>query len=82
LSVHGELRDAKGVLVGGKPLPGRDIALRVNDERLAAMRAADNLRVFLETALPPPGTYTLAVVARDSSGWIAVRTVPVTIDRQ
>lgn len=82
LSVHGELRDASGALVGGKPLPGRDIALRVNDERLAAMRAADHLRVFLETPVPPPGTYTLAVVARDSSGWIAVRTLPVLIERQ
>ena len=35
LSVHGELRDARGALVGGKPLAGRDIALRVNAERLA-----------------------------------------------
>lgn len=80
-SVHGELRDSKGALVGGKPLAGRDIALRVNDDRLAAMRTADKLRVLLEAPVPSPGTYRLTVVARDSGGWIAVRSIQVTVHR-
>jgi VWFA-related protein len=78
-SVHGELRDAKGALVGGKPLAGRDVALRFNAERFAAVRAADRLIVWLETSLPATGQYRLAVVARDSGGWIAVRIIDVAV---
>ena len=76
-SVHGELRDRHGALVGGKPIPGRDVALRLDPERLKAIRASEKLAVRLETPMPKPGTYTLGVVARDSGGWMAVRTIEV-----
>ena len=80
-AVHAELRDAKGALVDGKPLPGKDVALRVSGERLAALRAARTLRVLLETPVPASGSYVLAVVARDSSGWMAARSIEVAINR-
>ena len=70
---------AEGLLAGGKSLAGRDVALRLNAERLEAIRASDSIGVRLEADLPPPGTYRLAIVARDSGGWIAVRTVDLDI---
>jgi VWFA-related protein len=79
-SVHGELRDMKGALVYGKPLEGRDVALRLSGDRLAEIRSSDRVGVRLETPAPPPGTYRLAIVARDSGGWIAVRRSDVVIN--
>jgi hypothetical protein len=78
-SVHGELRDSRGALVGGKPLAGRDVALRLDTERFAAIRSANTLTVMLDGPLPPPGAYRLAVVARDESGWMAVRRIDLVI---
>ena len=80
-SVHGELRNERGALVGGKPLEGRDVALRLTPERMQAMRSAGNVGVRLEVPVPQPGVYQLAMVARDSGGWIAVRRTDVTIPR-
>lgn len=80
-SVHGELRTDRGTLVGGKPLDGRDVALRLTPERMQAMRSTGSVGVRLEAPLPQPGDYELAMVARDSGGWIAVRTTSVTVPR-
>lgn len=78
-SVHGEVRTAKGGLVGGEPLPGRDIALRGDAGRMAAIRSVNSLRVVLDTAVPRPGVYQVAVVVRDSGGWMAVRLADLVI---
>ena len=80
-SVHGELRTERGTLVGGRPLDGKDVALRLTPQQMQAMRSTGSLGVRLEAPVPQPGVYRLAMVARDSGGWIAVRTVDVTIPR-
>lgn len=72
-SVHAELSAAEGQRTGGESIPGKDVVLDLTPDEHARMTAAANLRVVLSTPRPPRGRYTLTVVARDSSGWIAAR---------
>lgn len=37
------------------------------------------VEIPIEVPAPPPGTYRLIVVVRDSGGWIGARTVPLTV---
>jgi VWFA-related protein len=78
-SLHATLRDAKGALVGGKPLFGRDISLNLNAEKLAGFLGSDNIELPTDAVAPPPGTYQLTVVVRDSGGWLAARTIELTV---
>jgi VWFA-related protein len=78
-SLHATLRDAKGALVGGKPLFGRDVSLSLNAERLAAFLGSDNIELPTDAKAPPPGKYQLTVVVRDGGGWLAARTIELTV---
>jgi VWFA-related protein len=75
ITVHGLLRDGLGKLVGGKELFGRDIALRLNDDQLTALRASDNIEIPVKVNAPGTGIYRLTVVARDSGGWMGAQVV-------
>ena len=79
-SVHGTLRDEKGTLVGGKPAIGRDVGVKLNADRVAELLASGS-RLEIRTDVDPrkPGKYQVVTVARDSSGWLAARTVDVTV---
>ncbi|MGE5813594.1 MAG: VWA domain-containing protein [Acidobacteriota bacterium] len=70
ISLHAVLRDEKGKWVGGKELFGRNIALRLKDEQLSALRSSDNIEIPVTVSAPVAGKYQLTVVARDSGGWI------------
>ena len=80
-SIHAALRDAKGVVVGGKPLFGRDVSIKLKTDRYTALLESDTVEIPTEAAAPAPGTYQLTVVVRDSSGWLAARTIDLTIAR-
>jgi VWFA-related protein len=79
VSLHASLRDERGRLVGGKPLFGRDVGLKLNDQQLAGLRGSDNLEVPVEVAAPPAGTYQLVLVARDSGGWIGAQALTLVV---
>jgi VWFA-related protein len=79
-SVHGTLRDDKGKLVGGKAVIGRDLGVKLNSDRVAELLASGSkLEIRTDVEPPKPGTYRIVVVARDSGGWIAARTVDLTV---
>ena len=78
-SIHAALRDAKGAIVEGKPLFGRDVSLNLKPERFTALMDSDTVEIPTQAKAPPPGTYQLVVVVRDSGGWIATRTIDLTI---
>jgi VWFA-related protein len=78
-SIHAALRDAKGAIVGGKPLFGRDIALNLKPERYTALIASDTTEIPTDAVPPPPGTYQLTVVVRDSGGWLAAKTIELVV---
>jgi VWFA-related protein len=78
-SIHAALRDVKGTIVGGKQLFGRDVSINLKAERFAALMGSDSIEIPTDAKAPPPGTYQLAVVVRDSSGWIAARAVDLTV---
>lgn len=79
-SVHGTLRDEKGRLVGGKPVIGRDVGVKLNSDRVAELLASGSkLEIRTDVDPPKPGTYQIVVVARDRGGWIAARTVNLTV---
>ena len=48
---------------------------------MSAIRASDKVAVRLDSPAPPPGTYFLTVVARDSGGWVAANTSELTVAR-
>lgn len=79
-SVHGTLRDEKGKLVGGKPVIGRDLGVKLNSDRVAELLASGSkLEIRTDVDPPKPGKYQIVVVARDSGGWIAARSVDITV---
>ncbi|HVL70130.1 MAG TPA: VWA domain-containing protein [Vicinamibacterales bacterium] len=78
ISVHATLRDARGRLVGGRVLFGRDIALRLNPQQLDAMRQSDNVEIPVEVDVPGAGPYELTVAVRASGGWLGAQTVPLS----
>jgi VWFA-related protein len=79
VSLHASLRDERGRLVGGKSLFGRDVGFKLTDQQLAGLRASDNLEIPVEVAAPPPGSYQLVLVARDSGGWIGAQALTVGV---
>ena len=81
-SVHGTLRDEKGRLVGGKPVIGRDLGVRLNAARVAELLSSGSkLEIRTDVDPPKPGKYQIVVVARDGGGWMAARTVDFTVPR-
>ena len=80
-SLHATLRDDKGKLIGGKPLLGRDVTLRLDGDKLGSLLTSDNIEVPTEVSSPPAGKYQLTFVARDSAGWIATSVKEITVDR-
>lgn len=80
VTLHAVLRDDTGRLVGGTPLFGRDVGLKLDARQLEALRSSDHVEIPVTVDLPPPGAYRLTVVARDSGGWIGAQTIDVTID--
>ena len=80
-SLHAALRDQKGALVGGKALFGRDVTLRLDAARLAAFLGSEHVEIPTDARAPGAGTYRLAVAIRDSSGWIAARSIELTVAR-
>ena len=79
-TVHAELQPAKG-RAKSRTLPGKDVVLELSPERMQSIRASDKVAVRLDSPAPPPGTYYLTVVARDSGGWVAADTSELTISR-
>jgi VWFA-related protein len=79
ISLHAVLRDLQGAIVGGRTLFGKDIALRLNPERLNALLASDNVEIPITVDAPPPGTYQLTLVARHS-GRIVSQMTGLTVD--
>jgi VWFA-related protein len=81
-SVHATLRDGHGKLVGGKPIIGRDLGVRLSPDRVAdLLSSGSKVEVRTDVKPPAPGAYQLVVVARDSSGWIAARALDVTVTK-
>ncbi len=80
VTLHAVLRDDAGRLVGGKPLFGRDIGLKLDARQLEGLLSSDHVEIPVTVDLPLPGAYRLTVVARDSGGWIGAQTLDVTID--
>lgn len=79
-TVHAELQPANG-RAKSKPLPGKDVVLELAPDRMAAIRASDKVAVRLDSPAPPPGTYYLTVVARDSGGWVAANTSELVVPK-
>jgi VWFA-related protein len=69
-TVHAELQPANS-RAKSRTLPGKDVVLELAPDRMNAIRASDKVAVRLDSPAPPPGTYYLTVVARDSGGWMA-----------
>jgi hypothetical protein len=55
------------------------VSINLKSERYTALLESDTVEIPTEAKAPPPGTYQLTVVVRDSSGWIAARTVDLTV---
>ena len=55
--------------------------LELSPDRMKAIRATDKVAVRLYSPAPPPGTYVLIVVARDSGGWVAANISELTVAR-
>ena len=79
-SVHAELHPTTGRR-RARTLPGKDVVLDLSPDRMNAIRASDKVAVRLDSPAPPPGTYVLTVVARDSGGWVAATTSELTVGR-
>ena len=79
-TVHAELQPTTG-RARARTLPGKDVVLELSPDRMNAIRASDKVAVRLDSPAPPPGTYVLTVVARDSGGWVAANTSALTVER-
>jgi VWFA-related protein len=81
ISVHATLRDEKGALLGGKPLFGRDITMRLSEAQLETLLKSDNVEIPVEVDPPAAAKYRLTVAARESGGWIGARAIDLTLQR-
>ena len=67
--------------MGGKPLFGRDITMRLSEAQLETLLKSDNVEIPVEVDPPAPAKYRLTVAARESGGWIGARAIDLTLQR-
>jgi VWFA-related protein len=78
ISLHAVLRDSQGTVIGGRALFGKDITLRLDAERMAALLDSDHVEIPVVVDAPPHGTYQLTLVARHN-GRIMAQTMDLTV---